>query len=171
MLELFLKLIDRLIELTRVQGRREAKTFEALVEPVFADLTTVHQTYLDAFTKCLALLERPESTTGEAARELLSEATRCEASRRRIVVLGKELSTHCDQAPMREFFDSVCAYFSRSGVKFTTHFSEAIALTEHASKPVVVEAVNVALTHIRTHWEAVCRTYARAAGAAAKGAV
>jgi len=163
MLDLFLKLIDRLIDLKRLRGRRDAKTFDTMVQPVFADLTRIHQTYLEAFTNCLDALRRPESTTAEVARDLLAEGIKCEAQRRRVVVLAGELETRCEPAEMRRFFASVRAYFFRSGVRLGTHFSETLALTERGSKPIVVEAVEATLEHIRTHWESVCRDYAETA--------
>lgn len=168
MLDLFLKLIDRLLELRHVEERREAKTFEALVQPAFAELTRIHQAYLDAFTSCLAVLARPDSTTAEVARDLLAEANRCEASRRRVVVLADELSTRCEHEPMRQFFQCVRRYFSRSDVRFTTHFSETMALADSGSKPVVEDAMKATLAHIRTHWDEVCRAYSEAAQVAVR---
>jgi hypothetical protein len=168
MLDLFLRLIDRLIDLKRVQGRRDAKTFESLVQPTFADLTVIHQAYLEAFTNCLNALARPETTTAEVARDLLTEATKGESMRKKIVVLARELETSCETVEMRRFFASVSEYFSRSRVRFGTHFSEAIALTDVGTKYVVERALRSTLKHIRAHWEKVCRAYGAAAQVAAK---
>ena len=140
MLDLFLKLIDRLIDLKRVQERRDAKTFESLVQPAFADLTVIHQAYLEAFTNCLNTLARPETTTAEMAHDLLVEATKGESLRKKIVVLARELEASCETVEMRRFFASVSEYFYRSRVRFGTHFSEPWRLltlerSQWSSKP------------------------------------
>ncbi len=127
--------------------------------------TAIHQAYVETFTNCLGALARPESTTAEVAHDLLVEGAKCEALRKRIVVLAGELET----VEMRRFFASVRTYFFRSGVRLGTHFSETVALADLGPKPVVEEAIKATLGHIRVHWESVCRAYGEAARVAVEG--
>ena len=48
MLDLILKLVDRLVALLREHRRHKADQFAGLVEPTFSDLVLVHRDYLKA---------------------------------------------------------------------------------------------------------------------------
>src|SRR5262245_5997246 len=82
MLELLLKLIDRLIDLTKYRAERQAKIFAEIFDPVFEDLERVHANYLAMFDEVLRSLPDVGPTpTDEQRAQLRANAERLRQQR------------------------------------------------------------------------------------------
>ena len=73
MFELFIKVIDRFIDLLREREKHLGQRFEKIIQPAFSDLQKVHCDYLAMFLKTKQILEcgepNDEAKTHSAARE------------------------------------------------------------------------------------------------------
>jgi hypothetical protein len=75
MLELLLKVLDRLIDLVKYRGERVRRIFDEIFDPTFRDLEAIHKDYCAMFEQVLGELPMPDELgTPEARRALLAAA-------------------------------------------------------------------------------------------------
>jgi hypothetical protein len=188
-LDLLLKLIDRLIQLRSYQAERLQKTFDDILGPTFEDLLEVHRDYVKMFEHVRGELPDPSEIDTPAGRQKLKEVA--EALRRRRLEFepvrtelnglireiqgsryGAQRNLFSGEA--QEFLDAVIAYFPEGYLKGTRDASRATALyaairsgadsitTAQIQRDgsTLPELVDDTITDCRQRWSVVCEKFA-----------
>jgi len=115
MLQLFLELIDKAINLSERQNKRTLSQVVNLVEPIFKELRTIHQNYLDVFNKILIKFENNDVDTYEKIKVVMSDLKKDRMDllsiRDEIQILVNELKEGKFNETVVEFFIAVHTYF------------------------------------------------------------
>jgi hypothetical protein len=187
MIELLLKLIDRLIDLKKYQAERLHKTFQDILDPLFNDLLSVHGNYIRIFEEVQEQLATiPDLTSDDGKKRLLEIAESLrqrrlefEPVREKLAAMTRELGgglygkgPKMKSPEAQEFVAVVLQYFPRANL--TTHTSRSSALVEAlrggaAITPTQVdsygrglpELVESTIQDCRERWSAVCGSYAK----------
>jgi hypothetical protein len=61
MVELLLKLLDKLKELYEVQDRRQERIFEKLIEPIYKELQLIHEDYMESMHKLQQMMPQSDN--------------------------------------------------------------------------------------------------------------
>ncbi|WP_455205687.1 hypothetical protein [Kaarinaea lacus] len=72
MIDLFLEIIDRLIQLKQYRNQKLRTMFDELIDPIFNDLLLVHRDYVDLFEGTLNILPRGVPSSDNATKYLAS---------------------------------------------------------------------------------------------------
>ncbi len=187
MIELLLKLIDRLIDLKKYRAERMDKTLHEILDPIFNDLMSVHSNYLRMFEEVQEKLAAiPDLTTEDGKKKLreIAESLRrqrleFEPVREKLAALTRELggglygpALRIDPPEAQEFVASVVQYFpsgnittrmSRSSVLVTALRGAAeitAAQVEHYGQG-LPELVTSTVNDCREKWSSVCDSYAK----------
>jgi hypothetical protein len=111
MVELFLKLIDRLIDLLERQKKSKRAIFTDHIEPLFTDLAQIHSDYLTSLNEIAELINDP-ARSGLAIRFEVAKRQRAFAPlRAKVAALSKAISAADFDKPIKDFADEVCNYF------------------------------------------------------------
>src|SRR5688572_7737743 len=110
MLDLFLKLIDRFIDLAKSREEANVKRF-ALVKEMYEELEPVHADYLQMFEKVSAGLDRGDDIA-VVARALQLERVVFEPARQKMLTVAEVLFKDENLGKYRDFFSAVYRYFS-----------------------------------------------------------
>jgi hypothetical protein len=122
MIELLLKLIDRIIDLKKYETERIEKTFREVLDPLFGDLMNVHRDYLSMFIDVQRQLEVQDVGIAEdrqrlhaAAETLRVNRLQFEPVRQKLTALSRELANRkglkLGPPEADEFVRSVIEYF------------------------------------------------------------
>lgn len=187
MIELLLKLIDRLIDLEKYRAERMDKTFREILEPIFNDLMLVHSDYVRMFEevqdKLAAIpdltVEDGKNRLREIAESLRRQRLQFEPVRVKLAALTRELggglfgqAPKIDPPEAREFVTSVIRYFpvgnitvgsSRSSVLVAALRGAAEITSEQVERygQGLPELVTSTINDCREKWSSVCDSYAR----------
>ena len=187
MIEVLLKILDRLIELRKYKAERLQKTFQDILSPLFNDLLGVHGNYIEMFEEVerqLAAIPDFYSESGrmrllEIASSLQKRRLEFEPVRVKLIAIARELEPtiagpgkEMEPVEARDFVASVLQYFPRAKfVAITTRSSGLLrALREKAAiTPLQIEHSGSSLRHIVEHtiadcrerWSIVCECFAK----------
>jgi hypothetical protein len=120
-LDLFLKAIDRFIQLASVRAESRRRLFKELVEPLFHELESVVDDYYAFFSKSLVLLQGAdrESMTAVVAqvREMREQQM---LTRVKLRQLAASLQEHSKDDMVVQFCRAVCGMFEAAPNRSTT---------------------------------------------------
>lgn len=189
MLDLLIKLIDRLIQLKGYQTERLQKAFDDILAPTFDDLLKVHQDYLKIFEQVRQELPATNDLeTASGRQELLQvaeslrqkrlefEPVRSHLSAMIRTLQGSRYGAHKKlfSGEAQEFLDSVIAYFpegylkgARSASRATTLYAAIRSGAESISLPQIEQdgatlpmLVDDTIRDCQQHWDTVCERFA-----------
>jgi len=105
-LDLFLKLVDRIIMLLRGRAQRSVHVFQDLIEPLFNDMPLVVQYYLGLFRAAEKLL----ITDGEQGRDLVKSTLLIAERREELIAIRRKIQqlTHIVETTFDD--DRVCSF-------------------------------------------------------------
>jgi hypothetical protein len=157
MIELFLKAIDRVIDLLRIREKRAVNRYEEIYKPSFAELQSVHSDYVAMLTEFAIRVKKipdgateADETAKDAMEFLRQRRTALSAVREKLWAF-KSLLEDDDQAKdlpelEREFLWSLVSYFEATEIiqdtKNTTYATDLLDKLEIALKPVEVRDAN-----------------------------
>ena len=122
MLNLFLELIDRAINLTERKNKRTIASIVKLVDPIFKELRNIHQNYLDVFGNALDKMENCNSNVNEKINEIIKELKKDRLQllsiRDEIQTLAKQLKESKFNDEIIDFFNAVHSYFPTKDLDF-----------------------------------------------------
>ena len=125
MIELLLKLIDRLIELKKYRSERLLRVFKEILEPTFDELVEVHRNYVGMFADVAAMIPPPGTPPErrivmltDAANALRRKRLEFDPIRRKVATVATEIfggrfgkQREFMTPPVDEFVRSVLDYF------------------------------------------------------------
>jgi hypothetical protein len=105
-LDLFLKLIDRIITLLRGRAQRSVHVFQDLIEPLFNDMPLVVQYYLGLFRQAEELLMKD----GEQGRDLVKSTLLIAERREELIAIRRKIQqlTHLVETTFDD--ERVCSF-------------------------------------------------------------
>ncbi len=181
MIDLIIRLIEKLLELLKHRNQFRNKQFAESIDCVFQDLKVIHQDYLQMFTTCLGQL-RVEKELSEVTNSLLLNRLEHEAMRRSVSSLADSLAQNKKLEEFEHFFIEVRNYFSSNG-SFPTDTRSSILLgeiercvreqqfgefvssefSEEEIRQFLSQLVQSMLSDIRSSWLKLSNLYAKAA--------
>jgi hypothetical protein len=187
MIEILLKLIDRIIDLKKYQVERLQKTFRDVLDPLFNDLLSVHGDYVRMFEDVRAELTATGILSGEARQHKLLEIAESlrrqrlefEPVRDKLTALTRELrsgiyagslSFECPEAD--EFVAAILQYFPRADLSTRTSRSSVLLVAIQTGAIITAaqvtrdgkslpELVDATIEDCRQKWQSVCDAYAK----------
>lgn len=195
MIELLLKLIDRLIDLKKYQAERLHKTVQDILDPLFNDLLSVHGNYIRIFEEVQEQLAAIPDLGSEAGKKRLLEIAESlrqrrlefEPVREKLAAMTRELSGGLyGQRPKmaspeaEEFVAGVLQYFPRAELGTHKSRSSVLLMALRGSAAItsaqvdrfgrsLPELVESTIADCRQRWSAVCDSYARLKNAVRAG--
>ena len=187
MIELLLKLIDRLIDLKKYRAERLYKTFQDILDPIFNDLMSVHSNYLRMFEgveeqlKALPDLDSEDGKRGlrEIAESLRRRRLEFEPVREKLAALTRELGGGLHGLPPKigpaeaqEFVASVIQYFPVGNITNRSSRSTVLVMALRGAAEItpaqvdrygqsLPELVTSTMNDCREKWSSVCDSYAK----------
>jgi hypothetical protein len=167
MLELFLTLGDRFIDVVKSREESNAKRF-SLVKDMYAELERVHADYLQMFDRVAAGAADGEDVEA-LKRALSSDRLVFEAGREKMRAAVRVLSQDATLRSYRDFFGAVLAYFMvvdpirnlpAASSRYVLGALNRMSGAEACRNSVIVGLVKAALVHSRNNWAHVRATYA-----------
>lgn len=136
MVEIFLKLIDKVIQLIKERQLNNDKIFNDLIEPIFNDMTLVAKDYFTMFSESYHLLAPYARYEKETDFHAISEQLKKVGARReeflntRIKVreMAKMLSAEISDPDIIKFTDSILKFF------YGNEFNESVVFFESYSE-------------------------------------
>lgn len=119
MLEVLLRLLDKIKELLELRDKRQERIFDRLIEPTYNELQLIHQDYLEMLHQLGSLIPSDsdewdvcETKTAQALELLRTRRVRFEAVREKLracrdVIYSRKVSLHED---INSFLRAVLAY-------------------------------------------------------------
>lgn len=157
MIELILKLIDRIIDLKKYRDERFRKTFDDILDPLFKDLEAVHGNYIRMFEGVdaqLAAIPDLESRPGrirlrEIAESLRQQRLEFEPVRVKLAAMNHELGQliygtdpKLDNPSVKEFVASVLRYLPRGNVSGRTTRASALVRALQGALAITPEQID-----------------------------
>lgn len=187
MLELLLKLIDRLIELKKYRAERLEKTCHDILDPAFADLSQIHGDYLNMFEQVreeLDAIGAPSSSEGrrhllEIAERLRRRRLEFEPVRQKLSALCVELGTTLYERKVSlgsdqidQFIAAVIRYFPTARIVATKSRATTLLAAIQGAAAVtpeqidrdgksLPELVQSTIDDCRDRWQDVCNSHAK----------
>jgi hypothetical protein len=174
MIDILLKILDRLIQLVKLRKERKEKIFKELVLPIFDDLLLVQRDYIKMFEKASDdILNGIELT--KIIRNLEYDRLKFEPVRTKLYFLANEFLGSEISSDIDYFIDSVIKYFPVGDIEWPSlckqsmrDFSWAtslilelkfhfIALPEDDKQ----RCISRFITYQRQRWEMVCDAFAK----------
>jgi len=130
MIDAFLRILDRLIELRRYKSARLQKQYEVIVKPTVADLERVHTDYLRMFIDARQQLSDGSATLAQTIEMLESRRNQFAPVRQKLLAPRPELLAVGSLPLIREFTGALVSYFpvgdlhTASGTAATTLIME-----------------------------------------------
>lgn len=178
MLELPLQLIDKLIDLAKVNSEHKSRQFEVLRQ-FYSDLTTVHANYLAIFESA-----KSDLLAGKSELEILATFNRqrleLEALRKSVYTMSKAFLNHRKSRSPANFFELVIIYFA-SGSRFVDRVENGTldnrptlrnviiaesfdhrfdGETPHERRRRIVRTIDISLNEIRIIWDEIGEEFA-----------
>ena len=184
MVETFIKLLDRMIQLLTVRRKRRVRLFTELWQPTFEELRTVHSDYLTMFQSYSTMLkalewENVESTRllrlKDIAAQLRDRRIAFEPVRRQLIALIHHSHNIDLDGSSKLFLDALLLYFpTGTNRRLPTEASETLERFEALMQSVDIrenllrkESLEELQRYVRgviicqrRAWEEVCETYA-----------
>jgi hypothetical protein len=186
MIDTLIQILDRLIQLLRVRGKRRARRFQELWEPTFRELRDVHGDYLAMFQACKQNLVRiknnesdgvPVRGLEEIASELRRRRLEFEPVRRQLIALINHTQNLELDDGAHEFLNAILWYFPTGANRSVpTWATETIARLEALLMSVenvegaksllrpsidsTLDYVSDTMRHQRRAWDRVAAAYA-----------
>lgn len=160
MIELSLKLIDRLIDLARTRADSRQKKF-VIMDKLYKDLATVHADYLEVFQAAQAELRQgvPPSTV---ARHLDDQRRKLWPLRDALKAMAEVFEADDAFHSGRPFFSAINAYLPTSGTSLTV----LVGAFDPPDRPALPERalriLNDTTSEISVRWKVVSTEYAKA---------
>lgn len=174
MVDLFIRLVDKIIELARVRDQRSDRVFVEIVEPLFKDLPVVVQDYLVLFREAEGALARSsadDASTATVVTELISRR-REEALllRRKVAEMATSIRRSFDDADLIEYARAIegCFYSIDAIPDATRASTDATTLiglldllkTAKLDKVTLYDAIRRARHALEHSWTNVTQRYA-----------
>jgi len=181
MIQEFVTLIDKLIQLLKARKDAEERPLDVLVTPMYLDLQVIHNDYLHMFEKCRRDIESGVAL-GDIANALLSDRLEMEAVRHSVSAFVDSYSENPRLKRYHEFFRSVWMYFYRYDMmrnvpgtlsqillgeldKWVREgqkqaFAPGLEISELDARKILAEVVSSHLCEIRRRWEELSKQYA-----------
>jgi hypothetical protein len=182
LVDAFVKVVEKLIELATYREQRDQRLFKELVTKLFDDMQIVHTDYLHILEECARELMREKPLT-HVAETLSRHRLQHEALRRRLRETAKVLEENQRLSQeYREFFGSISDYFTMSnsaGIRTTSLSSAILGIAEKEIRKgrsmsdqevgfgirmVHNELILLVLDyfeHTRRYWQLLCESYAK----------
>jgi hypothetical protein len=113
MIDLFLRLIDKLTELVKYKSELRKKQFDLLISPLYQDLKEIHENYLRMFETCKIELQKGTDPL-IVYKKISLDRLEKEALRRSIFEKAVILKDKKHLKPYHLFFEKICHYFEYS---------------------------------------------------------
>jgi hypothetical protein len=117
MLNLFLELIDRAINLTERKNKRTIASIVKLVDPIFIELRNIHQNYLDVFNNILIKFENNDADTYDKIKLVINDLKK---DRIELLSIREEIQTLANDLKDGEFDETVIEFFIAVDAYFPT---------------------------------------------------
>jgi hypothetical protein len=183
-IDAFVKVVEKLIELATYREQRDQRVFKELVTKLYEDMQIVHTDYLQMLEGLRAELVGRQPLT-HVAEKLARHRIQHEALRRRLEETAQALQENKQLSKYHEFFREVSRYFSgspagspargypgtmvssfllRLGSTLRSISDQELALRQWTwpsdMNDSLVHQVDEYLDHIRTCWKSLSRSFA-----------
>ena len=168
-MELFLKLIDRAIAFTRERERNKRAYFDEIVVPLFEEIQSVIDEFMQYFSHALDLCSSEASSDVEISKSVRKERYKSRAARLRVQELACAIADKTDDSDMVAFCEAIAEIFSNKPIfhltlKFTTATEQVQNLMEELEERALsreeVETIIGSLQHrVTTAWATTARIY------------
>ena len=118
MIDSFVKIVEKLIELRRYREDRNRRLFNDTVSLIFKDIEEIHRDYLQMFSACEMSLEENESLS-KIVKDFRKARLKYEPTRRRILIILAELAGKTELAQFQWLFFHMHSYFSKADSSVT----------------------------------------------------
>jgi hypothetical protein len=167
MLELFLKLVDRIIDLVNATHLRLRAQFSEVAQPLFTSLEPIANNYFALFNRALSALEGGEFGV-ENLRELRGARAELEPARIKVRAMATAIRNQPSLASLHEFADSVQEffYFGEAADSYPNYsigrelidVLELLVASDVGSRDAKLYT-EAAMEGLRRHWNAVVAAY------------
>ncbi len=183
MIELLLKLLDKLGQLQELRIARKRKAFKELAEPLFNELQGVHRDYLMNFSEARALVESSPDDLRSCIMYLKKRSAEFDPVRDKLVAFSKTIQTQHDAIEMDGFLSAIARYFPTGNIEgledtifhngstaYTNLISELermqnvsrLSVSRWDRRPMSPETTIAAfMDHLQEKWEYVCEAFAK----------
>ena len=186
MIDVLIKIIDKLIDLIkgRIQGRKDM--FEKVIDPIFNDLLLIHGDYIKMFEHAKWLLpgyleggrgyrasgggsgepgrgsKEYEKRLEDAINEIKKRRLEFEPVRSKVRTITKKLGKKTFPKEETKFIKSVLAYFPTADPKVLTSSASNILeyLDEHPNELQLAGVIGDTIHRHKESWSDVCEAYA-----------
>lgn len=169
MFDLFLKVIDRVLDVARRRETDRRRLFVEIVEPLFARLPAVVDDYFMLFRRAeesIRAAPRPELPA--AVDEIRRQRSALLHARRQVRQFAEEAQLHLREKRVVEFARKVSEFFSSTEVDRPRTMSggaELVELCDHVleerlDKGRLLSYVQATLTNLEERWVAIAQSYA-----------
>ncbi len=186
MTDVLIKLLEKLIELTKHRKEVEEKPFDLLISPLYSKLETIHRDYLRMFESCRSDLKSGVQLE-VVAKHFMADRLELEALRRSVVAFAESYGFNPRLKPYEDFFKGVVEYFYGTDIgrerSHSAHllqamehllseeveFEESEFLTEEKLRTGVTLLIQRRLLSIRESWKKISQEFARLGAKRATG--
>jgi hypothetical protein len=175
MVEIFLKLIDQLIEIVNIRQKQKKELFYEVVEPLFNQLQPIVDDYFSLFRQARSLIDDPK-IPGEGAKELRKRREEMLRIRLQVRQLAVAIFENVSEKSIVEFAQNVDRFFFSTNLTLQTgsYGEYLIDLVDYIAYDTLSEKaknllnegytfetyVNEVLKKLEIQWIAISRSYA-----------
>ena len=168
MLDIFLKIVDRVIELIKHSQVQRHSLFSEIARPLFESLEPVAKDYFALFHTATTALKNGHLDVA-TIQDLDRARTTTAYARMRVRAMARAICARASLDKLHEFADSVLRFFyfseltsydtASAGVKLVEAL-EILAKPTEAAESTASEFAAYALQSLTSRWQTVVRTYA-----------
>ena len=183
MIDVLIKLLEKLIELAKHRKEVEEKPFDLLISPLYSNLEKIHPDYLRLFESCQSELKSGVQLE-VVVKHLMVDRLEQEALRSSIIAFADSYSLDPRLKPYEYFFKEVVNYFY--GFKIVKSFSGSTHLlleidcwlreerkrdtfTEEDMREGFIRLTQTILSNTRKSWKEISKEYAKLSAKRATG--
>ena len=178
MLDSALKVINKLIQLLQIRELRRKERFDKFVQPLFSDLSTIHDNYQKFLGNVVIRLKNNPKSIVKIVNSLRKHREDYSHLRHTTRIISKEFAKKFEDDPISEFIFAVSNYFPDGDLKTDPSASTQILelfsgwdggrelMNQHGET--VKDPIQYFISTIETHlmlqnynWKTVCERYAK----------
>lgn len=110
MVDLIIKLIEKLSELAVISSKQKISKFDNLIKPIYNDLEKIHQDYISMMENAILILKE-NNDISEAKKSIIKDRLNKKSLRIKIIEFSNILILNKNLKQYSNFFNSIRSYF------------------------------------------------------------
>jgi hypothetical protein len=171
LLDAFIKLADRIINLEKTKREDKQQAFKEIVEPLFVQLQPVAENYIAIFRKAKQnLIENSDNDLSKILDEIRGLREEMQLTRSTVTTMAMQIHKMYKDSDISEFAGRIMEFFDVSITgesSFRATYSMGlvrrieIVMAHRGEKKILNDYINYTLDILEEHWDRIGKSYAR----------